>query len=146
MSIAVAPDIEVHEIADAGVVVREPRSGPRYGNVGVGVARDVEVGPAVTVHVPDRGSCVPAVPTDPRCACAFGEGAVAVVPEQLVVARGRDVEIGEAVQVQVGRHAAFPADGEVRFRATAHVREPSFRVPEERAAREPTVLAPAADV
>src|SRR5712691_5127221 len=36
MSIAVAPDVEVQEITDAGDVVRKPRSGAGNGNVGVG--------------------------------------------------------------------------------------------------------------
>src|SRR6266540_3720116 len=131
MSLAVAPDVEVQEIADAGEVVREARSGAGNGDVGFGVARDVQVGPAVAVYVSDRGSRVPSVATDSRRAGALRERTVTVVPEQLVVARSRDVEIGEAVRVQVGRHAAFTTCREARLRPTAHVREPTLRVPEQ---------------
>ena len=41
MPIAVAPDVQVQEITNAGDVVREPCGGAGNGDVGVGVARDV---------------------------------------------------------------------------------------------------------
>src|SRR2546430_13663486 len=81
MALAVAPDVEVEEIADARDVVREARSGAGNRDVGVGVARDVQVGPAVAVHVCDRGSSMPPVAMDSRGAGPFTERAVAVVPQ-----------------------------------------------------------------
>ena len=75
----------------------------------VGVARDEEVEPPVAVHVGDSGTRVPAERDDARLAGAFGEVAMTVVPEQDVVRRGGDVEVGMAVAVQVGRDTALSA-------------------------------------
>ena len=85
----------------------------------------------------------------PAAARALGEGAVAVAPEQRVVAvRGRVVarrrheEVGLAVVVEVGRDAAAAAELQVCAGAAADVLEPAAHVVEERAARQPAALRP----
>ena len=144
VALAVAPDVQVEEIADAGHVVREPGGRPADGEVGVGVARHEQVGAPVAVDVGDRRAGVPSVDTDARGASPFGERSVAVVPEQLVVSVSRRHEqVGVAVSVEVAGDAAFSPDRQVRVRTTAHVREATLRVPEQRAPRETAVFLPA---
>ena len=63
----VVAEVEIEEVADAEVVVREARLRARDRAVRVGVARDEDVGPAVAVDVGDRGARVPAVGGDPGC-------------------------------------------------------------------------------
>ena len=119
----VRPLVQVEEVALTAVVRREAsgRGGDR--RVDVGVARDDEVRAPVAVQVPDRGAGVPAEVVDPRLAGALGERPVALVPEQRVVAvrrdvvaRGRHVQVGVAVQVEVRGDAAAPAQRQVGAR------------------------------
>ena len=60
-----------------------------------------------------------------------------------VVAGGRHVEVGVAVQVEVGRHAAVAAELQVCARAAAHVDEPAAHVVEQGTAGQAAVLRPA---
>src|SRR5204863_1293652 len=60
-TVLAAADVQVEKVANAGDVVGKARGGAGNGNVGVGVARDEQVGTAVAVHVCDRGAGVPAV-------------------------------------------------------------------------------------
>ena len=142
--------VEVEAVSHAGVVAGEPacRSGDR--RVGVGVAGDEQVRPSVAVHVADRGARMPARRVDPRRPRAFRESAVAVSPEERVVAVGGDVvagsrhvEVGVAVQVEVGRDAAVAAKLQVCARAAAHVDELPADVVEQGTAGQATVLRPA---
>ena len=113
---------------------------------GSGVAGDEQVGSAVAVHVRDGGTGVPAERDDAVRARTLGEGAVAVVPEQLVALRRRDVEIRVAVPVEVGCDAAFAANGAAGVRPAGDVHEPAVVVPEEGGARQPTAGGVPADV
>ena len=142
----VAALVEVQEIAHARVVVGKAGGGAGNRDVDVGVAGDEEVGPPVPVHVADRSARVPAVRADAGRASALRKRAVAVVPEQLVVARRRHVEIRVAVAVEICGHAPLTADGEVRSRAPAHVGEATAPVAEQRRSRQATARTPAVDV
>ena len=105
--------VQEEQVAHSDVIRREPGNRVLDRQVRVGVAGDEEVGPPVAIHVRDRRARMPAGRSDAGRPRALGERAVAVVPEQLVVDRRRDVEIGEAVAVEVGGDAAVAADREV---------------------------------
>ena len=81
VAVPVVAEVEVEEVADAEVVVREARLGAGDRPVRVGVAGDEDVGPAVAVDVGDGDARVPAVGGDPGGPRALAEVAVAVVPE-----------------------------------------------------------------
>ena len=105
--------VEVEAVAHADMVGREAGGGGRDRGVGVGVPGHEQIRAPVAVHVPDRGTGVPARGVDPGRARAFREGAVTVSPEERVVpvggdvvARGRHVEIRLAVEVEVSGDAA----------------------------------------
>ena len=132
----VRAEVEVELVAHGPVVAREAAGGARYGVVQVGVARDVEVRPAVAVHVAGRGAAVPAEARDAGRAGALDERPVAAVPEQRVVAGSGDVEVGAPVVVQVGGDAAVPSQRDVCARPAADVDEPAALVVEERATRQ----------
>src|SRR5437870_1810837 len=82
---------------------------------------------------------MPARGDDPVGARAFAERPVAVVPEQLVVLRRRDEEIGVTVPVEVGGDAPFAAHGTPGARGFSGVDEPSMLVAEEGGARKSAV-------
>ena len=128
------------------MVRRVARGGAGDRPVHLGVAGDEQVGPPVAVHVADGRAGVPAEGDDPRRAGALRERAVPVVPEQLVVRGGRDVEVGEAVAVQVGGDAALSSHREACPRRAGDVHEPPVVVAEQCAARQAAVLVPCADV
>ena len=145
VALGVVAGVEVEQVADALVVVREPCVG-RAGGVHVGVARDEDVGPPVAVHVRDGGAGVPAPGGDAGGAGALAEVALAVVPEQGIVAGCGDVDVGRAVAVEVARHAAVAAELDVGSRRAADVGEPPLHVVEEGAAGHAAVLQPVAEV
>ena len=130
-AVRVRAQVQVEAVAHAGEVRGEAAGRARDRRVEVGVAGDEQVRAAVAVDVADRGARVPAGLVDPGGAGALGEGAVAVAPEQRVVAvRGgvvagrRDEQIGVTVQVEVGGDAAVAAELQVGARAAADVLEP----------------------
>ena len=148
-AVSVVAQVEVEAIAHAGDVRREAARGPGHGSVDVGITGDEQVGAPVAVHVADGGARVPARLVDPGRAGAFRERAVAVAPEQRVVAvrggvvaRRRHEQVGLAVLVEVGRDAAGAAELHVGAGAAADVLEPPAHVVEERAARQPAALRP----
>ncbi len=97
-------------VAHAVVVGGEPLHRARDGVRHVGVAGDEEVRTPIAVHVGHGSAGVPAEGNDPRVARALRERAVTVVPEQEIVRRGGDEEIGVAVAVEVGGDAALTAE------------------------------------
>ncbi len=126
----------------------KPAAEPGIGSC-VGVARDEQIGAPVAVHVADGGAGVPARRVDSGRARALGEGAVAVPPEQRVVAVGGDVvaggrheQVGVPVLVEVGGDAAVAAELQVGARAAAHVLEAPPDVVEERAPRQAALRRP----
>jgi hypothetical protein len=98
------------------------------------------------VDVGDRGSGVPAERAegvDAGCVRPVRERPVAVVPEQHVVGVGRHEQVRVAVAVEVAGDAAVPLHRDVRVRPLADVGEaPTADVLEERATRQPAVVAP----
>ena len=146
VSMLVVAFVEVEQVAHTPVVRGEAADRVRHRSVEIRVAGDEQIGAAVAVDVGHRSARVPAEGVDPGGRRTFGERAVAVVPEQLVVGRRRDQEVGVAVSVEVRRHAALPADCEVRTRLLADVEERAPDVVEERAARQPTVLLPTTSI
>ena len=108
--------IEVEEVAHRMVVVGEAGSGGGDWPVHIRVARHEKVRQSVVVHVPDRRPGVPAGRVDTGCSGAFRERPVAVVPEErvvsvgrYVVSRRRHVDVGVAVEVEVGGDASAPS-------------------------------------
>ena len=145
MPVLVGAFVQVEEIADGCVVGWEAGRGVDD-EVRIGVRRDEEIRPPVTVDVADDGCRVPALRVDAGLDGAFGERPVAVVPEERVPGVRRDVvpgaghvEIGVTVHVEVGRHATVSANGEVGAGARRHVHEPASDVVVERGSREAAV-------
>ena len=128
--------VQEEEVAHAEMVRRVPRRRPRDRSVRLRVAGDEEVGPTVAVDVADGGAGVPAEGDDARGARALGEGAVPVVPEELVVGGGRDEEVGATVAVEVGGDAALAFDVESRVGLSRDVDEMPVVVAEELAVRQ----------
>src|SRR6476661_7216156 len=138
--------VEVEQVAHTPVIRGEAAERVRHRSVEIRVAGDEQIGAAVTVDVSHGSAGVPAEGVDPGDLRTLGERPVAVVPEKLVVGRGRDQEVGVAVSVEVRCHAALPADLEVRVRLLADVHERASYVVEERAAGQSTVLLPATSI
>src|SRR5829696_648218 len=141
--------VEVEAVPHAGDVGGESAGGPGDRIRDIRVAGDEEVRAAVAVDVADRGAGVPAGLVDPGRSRSFGEGAVAVAPEQRVVpvrggvvARGGDEEVGVAVEVEVRCDAAAAPQLQVGARADADVLEAPAHVVEEGAAGQPSALRP----
>ncbi len=137
--------IHEQEIANAEVRVRETEARPLDGVVEVRVAGHEQIREGVPVHVPDRGRRVPPEGLDPRGRRPLRERAVAaLVPEQGSLVGRRHVQIGVPVRIEVGRDAPVAAHREVGAGGGAHVDEGALLVVEERVAREPALLIPAA--
>ena len=138
--------VEEQQVAHAFGVRREALDRPGDRMLHVGVAPDEEVEPAVAVHVRDRGAGVPAERDDASLPRAFGERAIAVVPEQHVARSGGDVEVGLAVAVQVAGDAALAAHLHPCAGSSRDVREPAVVVAEERAAGQAPVIVPGGQI
>ncbi len=141
-----APLVQVQQVADPRVGVGEPLRGPGDGAVHVGVPGDEQVGPAVAVDVTDGR---PRVPADGRGAGGLGplgEGSVALVPQERAGLHARHVQIRVAVEIEVRRHAAVAADGEIGAGAGADVDEGALDVVVQGAPGQPARLFPPADL
>jgi hypothetical protein len=110
--------------------------------VEVGVAGDEEIGPAVAVHVRDGGAGMPPERDDARPARALGERPVAVVPEEQVVRRRRDEQVGVPVAVEVGGDATLATRRHVETGGLRHVHEVAVDVLEELPHRSAAMLLP----
>ena len=135
----VGASAERHPPTSTGPSFRNSRSGSveRVGEslrvagiraVQVGIAGDEQIGPAVAVDVADRGAAVPPEGTRTRRHVQrhiVDETLAGLVPQQHVVALGRHVEIGPAVEVEVGRHAPVAARLDPRTDVVGDVDEPS---------------------
>src|SRR5204862_198110 len=84
----------------------------------------------------------PSLRGHPGGARTLGEGAAAVVPEQLDPVRSRHDEVGPAVAVQIRRDAAVALHSEPRVRLRGHVAEMAANVLEQLRARQPAVALP----
>ena len=63
-AVRAVPFVQEQLVADTEVVRREARRGAGDRRIGLGIAGDEEVRPAVAVHVRNRGARVPAVGDD----------------------------------------------------------------------------------
>ncbi len=95
----------------------------RVGGVGQIVAHE-QIGPAVAIVVDERRRRAPAGVVGPALLRHVGEGAVAIVAEQLIASERRHVEIDAAVVVVVAGRDAHPVSGRVQPAGVGHVGEP----------------------
>ena len=101
---------------------------------GLDVVGHEEIGGAVPVGVEERGPEAPAVVVHAGGGADFGEGAVAVVAEEEVAPQRGQVEIGEAVGVEVGAHRSLAEDARRDAGGLGYFAEtPAALVPVERA-------------
>ncbi len=136
------PLVQVEEVADADEVGGEPVQRVRHGVVRARVTGDEHVGAAVAVHVGNRDAGVPAGRVHAGGAPTLGEGAVAVVPEELDPVRRRNDQVGPPVAVEVGRGAAVALHPEPGVSPRGDVVESAVNVLEQLRARQPAVLLP----
>jgi hypothetical protein len=111
--------------------------------VGVGVAGNEEIRPAVAVDVPDPRSAVPAGGTNPGLGRTLRERAVSVVPQQLVDALGGHVQIDVAVAIEIRGDTTDAADGKTGAGFGGHVTEGAGFVLVQRRGGQATLFAPA---
>ena len=89
------------------------------------VAADDRSGQPFAVDVADGSARVPAEDSDGGVLVRLGERAVAVVPQQRAAVGARDVQVGVAVEIEVGSDAALAPEGEAGAGLLGHVDEPA---------------------
>ena len=134
--------VQEEEVADSREVRREARERVRDGVVRACVAGHEHVRAAVAVHVRDGDPRVPARRGHPGGPRTLGEGAVAVVPEQLDPGRRRHDQVGPAVAVQIRCRAAVALHPKAGAGCRGDVAEVPVNVLEQLRARQPAVRLP----
>ncbi|MBS1252242.1 MAG: hypothetical protein MAG451_01280 [Anaerolineales bacterium] len=138
--------VEVQSVGKAVVVLWEGAAGLWDLVVQIDVGSHEEVGPAVVVQVAHDGGAVPLRRGDAGGRSAFGEGAVAVVPEQRVRPVSGDVEVPPAILVEISGDAAVAPHCQIGTRRCTDVGEGAAIVAVQRVAREAALLLPEIDL